>query len=173
MNPTEPTVAALTLGPTKTKAITFDEDVPVFGLRLRAGGARTFIFQYKIGGKHRRMALGKYPALKPAKARKTAAKLYAQVKLGNDPAGAKADRQGRAAETFGAILKGYLARRRGTIRESSYGQIERHLDLNLRPIHGLNLESVDRRTIAAQLARVAVENGPVHSNRVRASLSKF
>src|SRR5260370_9750291 len=97
MKLTETTVAALTLGPTKTEAITFDEDVPGFGLRLRAGGARTFIFQYKIGGKHRRMALGKYPALKPTEARKTAAKLYSPVKLRNDPAGAKGGRQSPAS----------------------------------------------------------------------------
>jgi hypothetical protein len=53
--------------------------------------------------------------------------------------------------------------RRGTIRATSYGQIERHLDLNLRPLHGVNLVSVDRRAVAAQLSRIAVENGPVHA----------
>ena len=139
MKLTETVVAAITLDPRQNEAITFDEDIPGFGLRLRAGGSRTFIFQYKIGGKHRRMTLGKHPALKTAEARKTAAKLYADVRLGNDPASAKAEKQGRAAETFGAILKTYLTRRRGTIWASSYGQIERHLDHNLRPLHGLNL----------------------------------
>ena len=138
MKLTEATVAAITLDPRQNEAITFDDDIAGFGLRLRASGSRTFVFQYKIGGKHRRMTLGKHPALKTAEARKTAAKLYADVRLGNDPASAKAEKQGRAAETFGAILKTYLARRRGTIRASSYGQIERHLDLNLRPLHGLN-----------------------------------
>jgi len=173
MKLTETAVAAITLDPRQDEAITFDEDIPGFGLRLRAGGSRTFVFQYKIGGKHRRMTLGKHPALKTAEARKTAAKLYADVRLGNDPASAKAEKQGRAAETFGAILKTYLIRRRGTIRASSYGQIERHLELNLRPLHGLNLASLDRRAIAAQLARITIENGPVHANRVRTSLNKF
>jgi integrase len=173
MKLTETAVAATTLDPDRSEAIIFDEDIPGFGLRLRAGGARTWIFQYKLGSKHRRMTLGKYPALKSAGARKTAAKFYAEVRLGNDPAGARAEKQGRAAETFGAILKTYLTRRRGTIRASSYGQIERHLDLNLRPLHGLNLASLDRRAVATQLARITGENGPVHANRVRASLSKF
>jgi integrase len=47
------------------------------------------------------------------------------------------------------------------------------LDLNLRPLHGLNLASLDRRAIAAQLARITIENGAVHANRVRTSLNKF
>jgi len=44
--------------------------------------------------------LGQYPALKSAEARKTAAKLYAEVRLGNDPAGAKAEK-GAAGEGGG------------------------------------------------------------------------
>jgi len=40
----------------KSEAIFFDDDVPGFGLRIREGGSRSFIFQYKLGDKHRRMA---------------------------------------------------------------------------------------------------------------------
>src|SRR5262249_7448017 len=169
----EATVTAFMLAPRQNEAITFDDDIAGFGLRLRAGGSRTFVFQYKIGGKHRRMTLGKHPALKTAEARKTAAKLYSDVRLGNDPGSAKAEKPGRGAETLGSILKTDLIRTRGTIGASSYGQIERHLELNLRPLHGLNLASLDRRAIAAQLARITIENGPVHANRVRMSLNKF
>jgi hypothetical protein len=39
----------------KSEAIFFDDDVPG-GLRIREGGSRSFIFQYKLGDKHRRMA---------------------------------------------------------------------------------------------------------------------
>ena len=95
--------------------ILFDDSLAGFGLRIRAGGSRTWIFQYKLGPQHRQITLGKYPALQPAQARKTAAKLHAEVRLGNDPAAAKAEKQVRAAETFAAVLKTYLARRRGQI----------------------------------------------------------
>src|SRR5215467_10331922 len=119
MKLTETTIAAITLAGTQGETIAFDDDIPGFGLRLRAGGSRTFVFQYKIGAQHRRMTLGKYPALKATDARKSAAKLYAEVRLGNDPAGAKAEKQTRAAETFGSVVKNYLLRRQGTIRASS------------------------------------------------------
>ncbi len=153
--------------------IVFDDDLPGFGLRIRASGSRTWIFQYKLGPQHRRITLGKYPALHPGQARKTAAKLYAEVRLGNDPAAIKAEKQRNAAETFGAVLKNYLPRRRGQVRDSTFGEIERHLRRNLAPLHGITLDKLDRRTIAAQLARVTNETGPTQANNTRASLSKF
>jgi integrase len=170
---TETAVAKLKLPPSKSETIVFDDDVAGLGLRLREGGSRTWVYQYKIGTQQRRISLGKFPAMPPAMARKTAAKLQAEVRLGNDPAAVKAEKQGRAAETFGAVLKTYLARRRGQIRDSSLTEVERHLSRNLAPLHSLPLAKVDRRTIAAQLARLTNEAGPIQTNRTRASLSKF
>jgi hypothetical protein len=43
---------ALPVGNVEIKV--FDDDLPGFGLRLRAGGSRTWIVQYKIGNKNRR-----------------------------------------------------------------------------------------------------------------------
>jgi integrase len=170
---TETAVAKLKLPPRKSETIVFDDGVAGLGLRLREGGSRTWVYQYKIGTQQRRISLGKFPAMPPAMARKTAAKLQAEVRLGNDPAAVKAEKQGRAAETFGAVLKTYLARRRGQIRDSSLTEVERHLSRNLAPLHSLPLAKVDRRTIAAQLARLTNEAGPIQANRTRASLSKF
>ena len=53
--------AALPSG--KSEAIYFDDGIPGFGLRVRAQGSRTFVFQYKLGTKQRRMALGNASAL--------------------------------------------------------------------------------------------------------------
>jgi integrase len=175
MKLTESTVAKLPgkkIGKT-ADLIVFDDDLPGFGLRIRDGGSKTWVFQYKLGAQHRRISLGKYPALPPAQARKTAAKLHAEVRLGNDPAAVKAAKQARAAETFGAILKTYLARRRGQIRDSSLREVERHLERNLAPLHSVPVDKLDRRTIATQLARLTMEAGPIQANRSRASLSKF
>src|SRR5437879_1892839 len=85
------------------EAIVFDDDVPGFGIRLRAGGSRTFVFQYKLGGKQRRLTLGPVTALDVAKAREVAKDLYAAVRLGRDPAGEKAHARLKASETFEAV----------------------------------------------------------------------
>jgi Arm DNA-binding domain len=42
----------------RTERIVFDDDIKGFGLRLREGGSRTWIYQYRIGSKQRRMVLG-------------------------------------------------------------------------------------------------------------------
>ncbi len=106
--------AALKLPAGKTDHIEFDDDIPGFGLRLRTGGAR-WIFQYARGNKQRRFTFGNFPALDAAKARKEAERLHAEVKLGRDPAGEKAEAKARSGETFEACMRLYLERRRAEL----------------------------------------------------------
>ena len=109
--------------------VVFDDTLPGFGLRLRAAGSRSWVFQYQVGDRQRRMALGKAPALPLEKAREIAAQLHAKVKLGGDPAGDKAESKARAGETFEHCMARYLGRRRaeGNLRPATYSEIERHL----------------------------------------------
>ena len=130
---------ALALPEGKIETIVFDEDLPGFGLRLRAGGARTWIFQYKIGNQHRRITLGSLAALTPARARETAGDLHAMVRLGRDPAGEKSEGRVRAAETMAAVVQSYLTYQSGHLRRRSYIEVERHLLRYCRPLHGLQL----------------------------------
>ena len=90
MKLTATTVRTAALPAGKTEAIFFDDDIPGFGLRLREGGSRSFVFQYKLGDKHRRMALGKATALNLIEIRKLALQHYASVRRGEDPAADKA-----------------------------------------------------------------------------------
>jgi integrase len=173
MKLTVSSVSDLRLPAGKTDHIVFDDDVPGFGIRLRQGGAR-WVFQYKIGAQHRRMTFGRYPALKVPAARDQAEKLHAKVKLGLDPAGEKAENRARAGETFGSCVALYLAKRREEegLRPTTFIEIERHLSRNLKPLHGMRIDKVDRRAIAVELNRLSVD-APVQANRTRASLVKF
>jgi integrase len=164
---------ALKLPRGKSDHIVWDDELGGFGIRLREGGSRHWVFQYKIGSKQRRMTFGKYPALDAKKARERAEQLHAKVRLGEDPAGAKHDARARAQETFEACAQKYLAWQRKEVRPSTYSENERHLLKNLSPLHGLHIDKIDKRTIAAQLTRFATDGGPVQANRTRASLSKF
>ena len=91
-----------TLPPGKVDHVFFDAELAGLGLRVRASGAKTWMVQYAIAGKTRRMALGSTAVLDPGKARETAKDLLAQVRLGRDPAGEKVTSRAKAAETFGA-----------------------------------------------------------------------
>jgi integrase len=151
------------------REIEFDDELPGFGLRR---GSR-WIFQYAIGAKQRRLTFGRYPALDAATAREQAAELHAKVRLGGDPAGAKAMARVHAEETFAACAKKYLAWQRNQVRLSTYVENERHLQRNLAPLHDLRIDTLDKRSIAAQLTRLTIDIGPIQANRTRASLTKF
>ena len=173
MKLTQATTAALTLPDGKSEVITFDSDLRGLGLRIRRGGARTWVFQYKLGAQHRRITLGNAAVLTVTQARKTAAELHAMVRLGRDPAGEKAEGRLRAGETMAAALGPYLARQREHLKPRSYVEVERHLLNYAKPLLGLQLTRIDRRTIAARLSTVAAAKGAVSGNRMRTSLSAF
>src|ERR1700680_3399754 len=89
MKLTSRAVDALVLEPGEAEKIVFDDDIPGFGVRLRAGGSRSWVFQYKIGKQHRRLTMGRVAAISVARARERAGDLHAQVRLGTDPAAVK------------------------------------------------------------------------------------
>jgi integrase len=166
-------VRALALKGGATEAIVFDGEVPGFGVRLRSGGSKTFVFQYVLGSKQRRLTLGPVSALDLAKARATAKDLYAAVRLGRDPAGEKQRAKLKASETFAAIATHYLRHQQARLRPRSYDQVKRHLSTYAKPLHRLQIEMVTRRDIAACLASVRANSGDVTGNRTRATLSAF
>jgi integrase len=171
MNLTEQKASALKLEPGQTDRIEFDDAIPGFGIRLREGGSRTWIFQYKLGAKQRRLVLGKTSAVKAGAARDIASKLHAKVKLGGDPAAEKAIGKARAADTFGNLVAQYLDYQKGNIRDRSLAEVTRHLNIHAKALHALPVITVDQRTIADRLNAVAKASGAVTANRVRASLS--
>jgi len=173
MKLTAATVRTLALPAGVTDKIFFDDELPRFGVRMRAGGSRTWIVQYGIGGKERKLPLGPVSALDPSKARALAKDVLARVRLGEDPLALKHEAAARASETLGAQLPRYLAFKRASLRPRSYAQVERHLLVHAKPLHGRPLVSLasDRRSVAVVLAKVAETSGPVEANMVRSSLS--
>jgi integrase len=166
-------LAQVTLLPGKNEVVVFDDDVPGFGLRVRAGGSRVWIFQYRQGGKQRRISFGAATAINVQQAREKAAKLHAQVKLGGDPAGQKIESRARATETFEHVVRPYLVHKKLALRPRSYQGVERHLLVHAKRLHGLRLTTIDRRSLATLLTQVATDSGPTEANHVRSSLSAF
>ena len=166
-------VSTLTLPPGKTDALVFDVVVPGLALRLRAGGKKSWVFQYRAGTKQRRLSLGAATALSPHEARKRAAILHAEVKLGRDPAGDKSEARARASETFEAILPLFLARQKERLRPRAFVEVERHLATHAKRLHHVPLVEIARRDVAGVLTGVAGQLSGASANRVRTSLSSF
>jgi integrase len=173
----------------KQDHIVWDDDIPGFGLRLRAGGSRNWVFQYALGDKQRRLSLGaaapeSFSTVKDKDGngkdqiiklgiRDQAAQLHAKVKLGQDPASEKTDNRRRASDTFEAIAKKYLAAKKKSTRPGTYTETERHVLKHARPLNGLQVANIARRDIAALVSTIKENSGPVAANRVRSTLSDF
>ena len=178
-------IRAAELGPGKTDQLFWDDDIPGLGLRLRAGGSRSWVFQYALGTKQRRLSLGaatleSFTTVKDGDSqiiklgiREQAAQLHAKVKLGQDPAGDKTESRKRASETFKAITKRFLAAKKLGMRPGSYDQIRRHIETYAQQISELQVAKISRRDIAGLLATIRENSGNVTSNRVRSTLSDF
>ena len=74
--------------------IIFDGEIPGFGIRVLPNGKRSYLVQYRVGHKFRRMSLGLHGILTAEKARAKAIDVLAQAKDGEDPAGARAFARG-------------------------------------------------------------------------------
>lgn len=70
MNLTDATIRALK--PRNRVYDVYDDDVKCFGVGVCPGGAKTFTFFYRLGGKKKRVSLGEYPFTKLAEARRKA-----------------------------------------------------------------------------------------------------
>jgi integrase len=168
-------IAALQLPAGKKDHIEWDTELAGFGVRLREGGSRNWVFQYALGDKQRRMSLGSATAIPLVKARETASEVHAKVRLGQDPAGQKAESREHAAETFEAIGKLWLAKKtaKDNVRPGTYRHLERHILKYAKKLHGLKLAGLSRRTVGAEIEAIGNSSGPVAANRMQATLSEF
>jgi integrase len=169
----------------KSDYTVWDDTTKGFGVRLR-DGRYTWIFQYKFGADHWRLKLGTFPPLSCDEARKRAEALKGQVadaKLGRGlhPALEREKqrqeqskpKQKSQANSLLSFVPVYLDARRDGLRRSSYKIHDRYLNVAFKSLHGHALGGVTRGDVAAALATIAKENGPVAANRARATLSKF
>jgi integrase len=68
-------------------AILWDAEVKGFCLRVSPGGGKSFMLDYRAGGRQRRITIGSYPDWSVAAAREAAKAMKREVDLGRDPMG--------------------------------------------------------------------------------------
>ena len=103
------------LKPAATDQFLWDEDLGGFGLRVTSKGSRSYVFQYRMGGREaeaRRFTIGRDGSpWTPEQARKEAERLLILVRQGIDPVQANLDRRRQAVElAFDAYVAFFTAR---------------------------------------------------------------
>jgi integrase len=151
--------------------IIWDERMSGFGLRIRSGGHRTLIVQYKIGKQNRRINLGTVGKVDFEDARNHAREIFGDVARGGDPAEAKTESRKTAAHSLGATIPKYLDVRVGDMRESYWRATRSYLDKDWKPLHDTTLSKIDRAGVAGVLTAITEKSGPIAANRARSALS--
>jgi integrase len=171
MKLTKATTPRLKLPPGRGDVIFFDDELPGFGLRIRAGGKRVWIVQYRFGLKQRRVTLGDLRKLDADAARVEAKKRLAKVTLGTDPQREKIDARAKAGNTVHAVIDGFLAFKHSTLRPKTFIETRRYLKNHWKSLHAMPINDVRRSDVAGQLTKIAKENGATAAARARAALS--
>jgi integrase len=177
MKLTAKTIAGLTLPTGKTDHIEWDDDLPGFGLRLRAGGdlpRKTYVAQYRAHGRTRRMKVGAVEKLSPDEARKAARKILAKVEVGHDPQAEKATRRQQDGHTLVAVAADYLKAKQGVVRRNTYRELVRYLTgAHFKPLHAMPIDQITRRDVATRLTKITAESGSISAARARSAMSSL
>ena len=142
--------------PEKGQRLVWDSDVPGFGVRITAAGARSFIFNYRVRGtgRERRYTIGSVADWKVTAAREEAKRLRKVVDLGGDPIGEiederrKADEEKRRSKTVGQLIDRFEEEHLPSLRPATQKFYKLALKNHLRPALGKKrINDVDRSDV--------------------------
>jgi integrase len=163
----------------KSEEFYWDREIDRFGLRLRRGAGdrvlRSWIIQYRQAGATRRMTIGSADVFSPEQARTAARKVLAKVDLGEDPQGDRSDRREKDKLSFRSVVAEYIEAKRDDIRPTTLRHITGYLARGpyFKPLHGMPIDRITRRDVAAQLVSIARENGKPTADQARRKISAF
>lgn len=157
--------------PERGNRITYDSEVPGLGLRVTAGGARAWVYNYRARGVERRLTIGPLAAWSVRAARDRAKELRRDVDMGRDP---MADRHDdRAAPTMADLADHYRKVHLPRKRPGSQAGDETLLRVHILPRLGKVRVADVRHPQVAALHRAVTTTAPVAANRCVALLSKM
>jgi integrase len=161
--------------PAKGNRVTYDDDVPGFGCRVTAGGARSFVLNYVTrGGRERRITIGGCSDdWSTTEARREAKRLRHLIDQGGDPLADIEDE--RAAPTVTDLIERFKAEHLPKRRASTVDAYTRMLDKHIGPHFGPHIKVADVRfeDIDALHRRLTRNGSPYMANRCVAVLSKM
>ncbi|MBG0794481.1 site-specific integrase [Methylocystis sp. H62] len=157
--------------PESERYVVWDRTLKGLGLRVEPSGTKTFLVRYRISGRKRFLAIGRFGHLTPEQARGLAQAVLANVCRGRDPV---EERRGeRAAITVDELARRFLAehvspKRKGTTAAHYRSLIERYV----LPKHGPRKA---HDFVGSDLARIhlSMRNRPYQANRLLAVVASM
>ncbi len=182
MKLTDETVASLAMPDGKIDHIYWDEDLPCFGVRLRASqslngvsrNATSWVVQYRFGTKQRRESLGDVRKVQAASARKAARQRFAKVELGIDPGAEKIKSRAEATAarlTLKHVADRYLTAKQDVLRSRTYNAAKLHFTKHWKPLLEIPVDVIKRADVAVRLQELVAERGRHSAHAARRNLS--
>jgi integrase len=148
----------------------WDDDLRGFGLKVTASGAKSYVYQYRMGGREtnaRRYTIGKHGSpWTPSTARQEAERLALVVKRGIDPRDHERERRRQAIDlAFTAFGQRFLELYVRSEWPASYEFAEGILRLHVTPVLGAKpLPAIKRSDIADVLDRIPTSKPALKRN---------
>jgi integrase len=152
-------VDALECGADKDRVFLWDENLTGFGLAAFPGGTKTYVVQYRRGGRTHRVAIGEHGRLTPDEARSEAKKLLGAVEQGVDPVAVR--RAEGAIRLFREVALEFLElhvkqKRKSRTHEAYSVLLRRHV---LPALGGLRITEVRRIHVTKMQTNMRVTPG--------------
>ena len=151
----------------------WDDDLPRFGIRVLPSGRKTFVIQYRIDRRSRRMNLGAFGVVSPDAARGRALQALALVAAGEDPLSKRIERQ--QAITVNELAERFVVTHielNCNLKESTGREYQRALKHFILPALGkLKVRDVARADVS-QL-HLKLRDRPYQANRMIEVVSKM
>jgi integrase len=165
--------------PTKGGRTLWDSEVRGLGVRINAGGAKSFFLNYRIDGIERRKTIGRVGEWSVEAARSEAKELRRQVDRGQDPAADKRER--REAPTIQDLIDRYIADHlpkktagegRARAEKKMLAEIGKQLGTSekVADIHGGDIKAMHE---ALTKSGIRGRPRPVGANRILSAASKM
>jgi integrase len=153
-----------------------DKAITGFGVRVSAGGTRSFFLNYRdVAGRERRYRIGAFPLWSVEAAREEAKALRKKVDMGQDPAGAK--RELRKAPTIADLIERYtvdhLPTKTATGPYRKSDQLKMLAEIERRLGKHTKVADVHDGDIRAMHAGITKDRGPIRANRILSIASKM
>lgn len=154
-----------------TDYLEFDNEVPCFGVRVMRSGKRSFLVQYRSGGRTRRVTFGRYGTMTPEEARKMARELLVEVGKGGNPSEERI--QARRSPTVAAVCDRFMKEHaKQHCKASTQNEYQRSVDLFIKPKIGTHRVRDIVRSDISDLHAELIET-PYQANRTLGVLSKL
>ena len=149
----------------------WDAEISGFGIRVQKTGAATFVYQYRVRRRPRRMKIGPVQVMKVATARAQAQEWAVLVAQGGDPLARKEEQRNaltvrELADVFDEIHIGFA------LKDSTAREYRRALNNYILPALGaMKVAEVDRRDVSKLF--VSMSHKPTQANRTLEIVSKM